>query len=135
MKFSIKASELRAAYFKAASELDFNFQGWKIFLCAFVEEHYTKVGVFEDNFLTFIKPEHQIPIPLLAHGVQGALQNDFRQMLVDNGAHSLGWPTSIVVEDNFKWSRESRICVRVGLLDYIIETHGDVDVEFTLSAF
>jgi hypothetical protein len=130
MKFTINASRLRADYVNSALQMDFNFQGWKIFLCAFVESHYTSQGVHADNFLSFIEPEHKIQIPLMAHGIQGALKNEFRQMLVDNGARALDWPTRVVPEDNFGWSREARICMRVGFLDYIIEKNGDVDCEF-----
>lgn len=133
MEFHIKASTLRNDYIQFIASNEYKDQTWNIYLCLFMEYQYILGYEIDDNkkLLDYIPEQYVVrKVQYSSHGVQGYVTLEFGQQMVDAGCEVLAWPNEVVPEDHFDWNREARAAFRVGLLSYIIQQHGDVELSF-----
>lgn len=134
MEFHIKASTLRNDYIEFIASGDYKNQSWNVYLCLFMEYRYNRSATIDDNkkLLDYIPDQYVARgVRFSNHGVQGYVTQEFGQQMVDAGAEVLAWPSTVVPEDHFDWNLNERIAFRVGLLSYIIQQHGDMELSFS----
>jgi len=133
MEFHIKASTLRKDYIEFIAPGDYKDQPWNVYLCLFIEFRYNRSTIDDNKKLLVYIPDQYVArgVRFSRHGVQGFVTQEFCQQMVDAGCEVMAWPSKAAHEDHFDWDREARVAFRVGLLSYIIQQHGDLELSFS----